>query len=469
MKLFKQSIAGMLALSMAPLSAMAEEPPAFIESVRPLGMGGAFTAVADDNNTFFYNPAGMVMRTGGQFTMLELVGGISQDTKTLADYISDNKDNLTHFDTLTHDQQESIINDIDNKISKLNARVYAAADVASYVSGPHFMGMPIHVGYGAFVKVDATAKLESSAARVPLVSYDVEGDAVVPISIAHRWNAPLVPGRIGVGLTGKFLRRGQVRQDRISTTTLDDIKVPPAAIGRGFGSDLGFLYQPTDRTNVGLMVQDFLGTKIHYDKADAQDGFPEVDAHSSVIRPRTNIGVALTPKKLLWLLPTGDRWTFSADLRVLLADDQHIVFQNGFRKPMGENFGTHAYLGAEFRYWFLRFRGGAYQGYPAAGLGIDIPFLKLDYAYYSRELGPLAGDEREINHVVSLAFRFGSGYTEARERIRNNKDAKNVKPDAVPETLEPATAPATSQPPSNATPQKSMPTDKGVPNNDVPN
>ena len=99
-------------------------------------MGGAFTAVADDSNTFFYNPAGMVMRTGGQFTMLELIGGVSQDTKTLADYVKDNKDDLTHFDTLSHDRQETIVNDIDNKISKLDARVYAAANVASYVSGP---------------------------------------------------------------------------------------------------------------------------------------------------------------------------------------------------------------------------------------------------------------------------------------------------------------------------------------------
>jgi len=472
MKFFKRVMALSIGLAFIPYGVKAEEPAAFIESVRPLGMGGAFTAVADDQNTFFYNPAGMVMRTGGQFTMLELIGGASQDTKTLADYINTNKDSLTHFNDLTGEQQKQILSDIDNKISKLNAHVYAAADVASYVSGPHFMGMPIHVGYGAFVKVDATAKLETtggSITGVPVISYNVNGDAVVPISIAHRWNAPLVPGRIGVGLTGKFLRRAQVEQDRVSTVTLDDLKIPPTAIGRGFGSDLGFLYQPGDRTNVGVMVQDFLGTKLHYDKAEAKDGFPEVPEHDSVIRPRTNVGVALTPKKLLWLIPTGDRWTFSADLRDLLADDQHVLFQEGFKKPIGENFGTHAYLGAEFRYWFFRFRGGAYQGYPSAGLGIDIPFLKLDYAYYSRELGPLAGDEREINHVVSLAFRFGSGYTEARERIRNNKDAKNIKPDAVPETSDPASVPAKSQTPANTSPEKSAPTDKGAQNKDIPN
>jgi hypothetical protein len=182
------------------------------------------------------------------------------------------------------------------------------------------------------------------------------------------------------------------------------------------------------------MVQDFLGTKIKYEKADAENGYPEVAAHSSVIRPRTNIGLALYPKKLLWLIPTSERWTFSADVRDIFAEDQHVFFQDGFKKPLGENFGTHAHLGAEFRYWFFRFRGGSYQGYPSFGLGIDIPVLKLDYAYYGKELGPLAGDRKQVNHVVSLALRFGSGNTEARQRIMSNKQAKSVKPDAVPES-----------------------------------
>ena len=39
--------------------AFAKELPAFYEGVRPLGMGGAFTAIADDNNAIFYNPAGL--------------------------------------------------------------------------------------------------------------------------------------------------------------------------------------------------------------------------------------------------------------------------------------------------------------------------------------------------------------------------------------------------------------------------
>ena len=55
------------------------EPQAFIRGVRPLGMGGAFTAISDDQNAFFYNPAGLTQRTGSQITILELPVSISED------------------------------------------------------------------------------------------------------------------------------------------------------------------------------------------------------------------------------------------------------------------------------------------------------------------------------------------------------------------------------------------------------
>ena len=37
----------------------AQEYPSFYRGVRPLAMGGAFTAVADDEHALFYNPAGL--------------------------------------------------------------------------------------------------------------------------------------------------------------------------------------------------------------------------------------------------------------------------------------------------------------------------------------------------------------------------------------------------------------------------
>ena len=49
----------LIALMVVASFAQARELPKFFEGVRPLGMGGAFTAVADDENALFYNPAGL--------------------------------------------------------------------------------------------------------------------------------------------------------------------------------------------------------------------------------------------------------------------------------------------------------------------------------------------------------------------------------------------------------------------------
>lgn len=410
----------------------AEELPVNLLFVRPLGMGGAFTAVADDHNIFVHNPAGMVQRTGAQTTIFEVAVGGSKDLKDAYDFVSDREDELTNFENLSASRQIELINEIKDTVSKLRPRAYVAADVASFVSGPRFFGLPFHGGFGLFGGADASFRI--NADFVPTISFDVNNDMVLPLSVAKRWDAPLVAGKIGIGFTGKVIRRRQIKQEDLSVVVLDDLDAPPSADGRGIGSDLGFLYQPTDRWNVGLMVQDFLGTKLKFDAVAAEKGYPAQPARTAVIRPRTNIGLAVTPKKLLWLLPTYERWVLAMDVRDILNKDDHLFFENGFRKPFGENLYTHLHLGVEYRYWFLRLRGGAHQGYPSLGLGIDIPVLKIDYAYYSREIGRLAGDLREENHVISLAFRFGSGHVESRERIKKAKETTKTRDTAIPES-----------------------------------
>src|SRR5947208_3395670 len=126
-------VAGLMAALMAG-NAAASEAPSILEFVRPLGMGGAFTAIADDHNSFTYNPAGIVQRTGAELTILELVGGGSEDAKKALNFLSDNHDKLTNFDTQPASEQIKIVNDIDDTISKLHPHVYLGADLASFIS-----------------------------------------------------------------------------------------------------------------------------------------------------------------------------------------------------------------------------------------------------------------------------------------------------------------------------------------------
>lgn len=434
MQLKKTLAAGLMAV-MTAQAAGASEAPAFLEFVRPLGMGGAFTALSDDHNSFSYNPAGMVQRTGAEVTILEVVGGGSTDLKEAIDFIGDEEEKLSDYDTLPASEQARLFNEINDNIAALHPHAYLGADIASFVSGPGFKGM--HVGFGLFAVADARFQLYNGATH-PLIDYAINSDMILPVSIAKRWNEPFrIPGKLGLGFTGKYIRRSQISETRLDVFELDDFDAPPLTDGHGFGADVGALYQPTDRWNVGLMVRDFLGTRMSFEERDAEDGFDARPSRDTVIRPRTNIGVATIPRTFFGLGHTNDRLTLAADVRDVLSKDDHVFFQRGFRKPLGDDLATHIHLGAEYRYWFLRLRAGAYQGYPTLGLGMDIPILKIDYAFFSRELGARAGDVREENHVISLALRFGSGNTEARERIEKSKeDRKREKGggSAVPET-----------------------------------
>lgn len=444
----KNKILSVTILGLLTSTLYAEEPPTKVEFVRPLGMGGAFTAIADDHNIFAYNPAGLVQRTGSQFTLLEIAGGGAKDTKDFIDFVEDNEAIFNDWDNADADDITRVTNEIANNISKLDPRVYAAANVFSYLSGPVFWGA--HIGFGVQGVIDSSVRLDPGV-PAPTISFNVNNDIVVPFTLAKRWDAPLLPGKLGVGATAKLMFRNKTQQEQVSVLGMDDIGEPPVSQGDGWGGDLGLLYQPTDRTNIGVMVQDIGGTKLHFDAEPAKNGFNGYPERDTVIRPRTNIGMAMTPKSLLWLLPTGDRWIFSADIKDIFpseASGEHVLFQEGFSQILGDDFGEHFYLGTEFRYWFLRLRGGAYQGYPTAGIGMDFPIIKLDFAYYGREIGTFAGDRRQDNYIASLALSFGGSNVEARDRIVKNKDMTNQKSMGEPSPTEAAPTPAAPEAPA---------------------
>jgi hypothetical protein len=53
----------------------------------------------------------------------------------------------------------------------------------------------------------------------------------------------------------------------------------------------------------------------------------------------------------------------------------------------------------------LWLRGGLAQGYPTAGVGLDLKFIQIDYATYGVEDGRTLGQLGRRNHVVQ--FRLG--------------------------------------------------------------
>ncbi|HOW27892.1 MAG TPA: hypothetical protein PK876_05275 [Elusimicrobiota bacterium] len=415
------------------------ERPMFVRGIRPMGMGGAFTAVADDQNVFYYNPAGIVQRTGSQFTLLELSAIVGQDLLDLVDFMDKNQDKLEDFDKLSATEQAALINDIDRTISKLNPHIGVGVPNMNYLSGP--IGGSVYWGTGLFGQLDGRFRINTGL--VPNIDYDVNADAMVPITLGYKIkDMGRVPGKLGIGVNLKYLKRYRIKEDRVSVLQLENISDPEAQIGNAKGMDLGFLYQPTSRLNLALTSLDFLGTSITYDAIEAKNGFTAKPEETTGIRARWNMGVAWVPPHM------AERLVLAADVYDFLNAQNKVMFGDSF---IPDTAWTHVHVGAEYRWWFLRFRGGANQGYPTFGLGLDLPMLKVDYAYFTDELGRFAGQIPERNHMISVAFRWGAGKTEARDRIKNRKSGAQSSAAPAAEnttTAEPETETVTTPPAS---------------------
>ncbi|MBA3065360.1 hypothetical protein KJ633_01090, partial [bacterium] len=72
----------------------AREEAFMIRDLRSLGMGGAYTAVADDAGAFFYNPAGVAAAEKTQMTLLQIGLTIGDDLKEAYNWYKDNQDDL---------------------------------------------------------------------------------------------------------------------------------------------------------------------------------------------------------------------------------------------------------------------------------------------------------------------------------------------------------------------------------------
>lgn len=402
-------------LALITVTAKAAEAPLMIRGARALGMGDALTALADDQNVFFYNPAGAIQRTGSLITLMDLQATVSADVLETMDFISANKEDLQTFDTLPPTRQAELINKINAELIQLKPSFGVSFPNVSYLSTPSENRW--HWGFGVFSQASGRLGFNPTV-LVPSLYYDINADVAPMVNIAKAWpKAPFLPGKWGVGANVKYLNRGQVQDANVSVLALDNFETPPLQRAKGWGVDLGLLYQPTDRWNLGMTVMDAGSTKLEFDALDAENGFSAKPAHSAIIRQRINLGVAWTPARLgigSIGLPTGSRLTLAADLRDIVNKDSKTFFDGGF---LADTAGKHIHLGAEYRWWFLRLRGGANQGYSTFGAGIDWPALKIDYAYFSDEAGAFAGTSQHSAHTLSVALRFGTGRTQARDRV----------------------------------------------------
>src|SRR3989339_1270745 len=234
----------------------ASETAVFIRGTRALGMGGSFTAISDDQNAFFFNPAGLTQRQGGQFTLFELPVTITEDALKFYQFYQDNEDKMSDFEELDPTEKADLVSEINNTVTRYKTRVRLGFPNVSYLSGPGFISW----GLGVFDQADIGFQIKQGII-IPNIDFWGNLDVVAALPLAHRFDSvPYIPGKMSVGITPKLINRGKIAEYNKSILEFSDFS-PLIQMGQGYGFDLGTLYQPNERWNAADTVNDFGGTE----------------------------------------------------------------------------------------------------------------------------------------------------------------------------------------------------------------
>lgn len=319
------------------------------ERVRPLGMGGAFTAVADSEDAAFYNPAGLNNLSTGRVTILDPTVEFSEDAVSAVDDFADV--------------------DTDNEVE-------IADFLRKHIGEPQHVRFQWTPGYARknfaiYGLANATVDARIRDRANPVADVVGVGDAGGQLSFAYGFNG----GAVQIGGTARIVHRWSVDREYTPRDFLDDNFSfdNEARTGTGFGGDLGAIVNLPYRfaPSIGLVVKDVGSPKIGDALKNRQD---------------VRFGVAC-------------RQPFAAGTLRLAADVRRIGHN--------EDFGKKIHLGAEFAFpKYVSLRTGLYQGYWSAGATLDLWIARIAYATYAAEVGAFPGQVADRRHAARLELGF---------------------------------------------------------------
>lgn len=205
-------------------------------SLRALGMGDAFVAVANDYSGLFYNPAALARREDGQINLYFDVSA-SKDIGTFVESIGDAKDSTTNSEAET-------IKVLENAYGK---------NFAFHATLPS--GIWVRPNWGvAVLPLSLTVDLGLHSSFGPSVNATVIADTIV----AYGWGKDfywLDEGRTSAGFTLKAINRGYY-SEMIHALDLNSKIVDKTDLSEGMtvDADLGFLFTPEIPTEGSLSL-----------------------------------------------------------------------------------------------------------------------------------------------------------------------------------------------------------------------
>jgi hypothetical protein len=341
------------------LDATAKQYPRLYTGVRPLGMGDAFTAVADDENALFYNPAGLSRLSTVQIGLINPLVEVSKKTIDLV-----------------QDAQDADMDDTGE-----------VADLLKEYVGEHQharVGLFPHVGFnvaGAGVMIGGIGQGTLDVDVRNPVWPEAHVDMVLDYGAIGGFGLKLPLTGLSAGVALKFLQRESLSEiytaTDIAAEDFEDRLEDDLYSGSGFSADIGVMYTmgfiPFMDANVALVVQNV----------------PEMDmGEAKDIKTQANLGLSIGK-------------SFSAFGIVAALDYKDV--SGAFEED--EDIAKRIHTGVELRFLkFLAVRAGLNQGYVSAGATLDLWVLRFDFATYSEEVGAYAGQREDRRYVGQVTL-----------------------------------------------------------------
>jgi len=332
------------------------------EGIRPMGMGNAFIAVANDANTLWYNPAGLANISGVHFNLIDTTLGVdSMDTLNRLNRLLDGETS----DLLRLDTQQARFATKPTLITK-----YFGFAVSHYLNTFFDLQELTARTIDVVATNDLTLTMGVGIPLGPLVSIGASARLIQRTGIDALIDTQSLLNDIGLSLAEA--------QSSIYTNLIDRY----SGVGVGLGFNLGTIIKvPTSSKNPELRiagtVEDFGGTSF---RAIGSSGPPSI--------PMTvNLGLALT-------YDLAKNYTFT------LAADGRDLFKN-------QLYTKTIHLGAEWRGPIFGLRTGISEGYPTFGFSLETPpHTRIHFSTHAAELGSSLWERSIRFYTVQLIIGF---------------------------------------------------------------
>ena len=325
-------------------------------SVRALGMGDAFTAVADDESSLFYNPAGLARVRGLNLKIFDVGAGAS------------NVSSISKFQGLKGGSGTSFSQSLS---SLYGEHIWVGAGGEAFFTMPMF-GIGVYDHSGALIQIDNPVYPQVHT-RV-LNDYGYVMGLGIPAGLLH------------LGADLKYIKR-----------TGADSTFGPAAIGDLQSSNI------TDRitgwgTGYGADLGASLVIPAPFFRAALSVAWKNVGA--TQFKSSNGTDIPSEPNNIT----VGAGLKFDAPL-ISVTPAIDIVYLNDANLQLTRKVN----FGVELGLPLLDLRAGFHEGYYTAGVGVNLGLFRVDGATYGVELGAYPGQIEDRRYVVQFTMELGVG------------------------------------------------------------